>query len=51
MRKKHAARQRFTAAFALAALVLAIALSNARANETLFDPADPDFLVLNPEGE
>ena len=50
MRKKQAARQRFTAAFALAALVLAIAVSDARANETLLD-TDPDFLVLNPERE
>ena len=51
MRKKQAARQRFTAAFALAALVLAIAVSDVRANETLSDTVDPDFLVLNPEGE
>ena len=50
MRKKQAARQRFTAAFALAALVLAFAVSDVRATETLVD-ADPDFLVLNPEGE
>ena len=50
MRKKQAARQRFTTALALAALVLAIAVSDARANETL-DDADPDFLVLNPERE
>ena len=50
MRKKQAARQRFTAAFALAALVLAIAVSDARADETPCD-TDPDFLVLNPEGE
>ena len=50
MRKKQAARHRFTAAFALAALVLAFAVSDVRATETLVD-ADPDFLVLNPEGE
>ena len=51
MRRKQAARQRFTAAFALAALVLAITVGDARANETLFDTVDADFLVLNPEGE
>ena len=50
MRKKQAARQRFTAAFALAALVLAIAVSDARADEAPCD-TDPDFLVLNPERE
>ena len=50
MRKKQATRQRFTATFALAALVLAIVVSNVRATETLVD-AEPDFLVLNPEGE
>ena len=50
MRKEQAVRQRFTAAFALAALVLAFAVSDVRATETLVD-ADPDFLVLNPEGE
>jgi len=48
MRKKQAARQRFTAAFALAALVLAFAVSDGRTTETV-DDADPDFLVLNPE--
>ena len=51
MRKKQAARQRSTAAFALAALVLAIAVSDVGATETLVDTVDPDFLVLNPEGE
>ena len=51
MRKKQAARQGFTAAFALAALVLAITVGDARANETFLDTEDPDFLVLNPEGE
>ena len=50
MRKKQAARQRFTAAFALTALVLAIAVSDARADEAPCD-TDPDFLVLNPERE
>ena len=50
MRKKQAARQRFTAAFALAALVFALAVSDSRATETV-DDADPDFLVLNPERE
>ena len=50
MRKKQAVRQCFTAALALAALVLVIAVSDARANETLFD-TKPDFPVLNPEGE
>jgi hypothetical protein len=50
MRKKQAARQHFTAAFALAALVLAFAVNDARVTETLVD-ADPDSLVLNPEGE
>ena len=47
MRKKQAARQRFTA-FALAALVVVFAVCDGRATETV-DDADPDFLVLNPE--
>ena len=50
MRKKQTARQRFTAALALAALILAVGVSDGRANETSCD-TDPDFLVLNPERE
>ena len=50
MRKKQAARQRFTAAFALAALVFAIAVSDARANETLVDTATPIFSSSIPKG-
>jgi len=48
---RQAARQRFTATFALTALVFAIVVSDVRANETIVDTVDPDFLVLNPEGE
>ena len=55
MRKKQAARQRSTAVLAVTALLLALVVSDAGtsavANETFTDAHDPDFLVLNPEGE
>ena len=55
MQKKQAARQRFTAGLALAALVLTIAVIDAPdsvvTNEALADTRDADFLVLDPEGE
>ena len=55
MKKTQAARQRLAAVFGLAALVLTVAVVDARkfppANEQLAVTDDPDFLTLNPEGE
>jgi hypothetical protein len=55
MTNKATVRHRFAAVFAGAALVLTVAAVDARnftpASQTLVAEDDPDFLVLNPEGE
>lgn len=49
MKKVRAARQPIAAAFALVALVLAVAVDARIAAHA--DNGEPDFLVLNPERE
>ena len=55
MTNKATVRHRFAAVFAGAALVLTVFAVDARnftpASQTLVAEDDPDFLVLNPEGE
>ena len=50
MKKVQAARQHIAAALACVALVLAAALGDA-GNAAQANACEPDFLVLNPEGE
>ena len=55
MTNKPTLGRRFAAAFAVAALLLTVAPVNAwnfaLPSQTLAAEDDPDFLVLNPEGE
>lgn len=50
MKKVQAARQHIAAALACVALVLAAGLADT-GNTARADTCEPDFLVLNPQGE